>query len=70
MFLSNHDASKYLLFDIFLHSFPCQRDNSGCYKNIEDILNKRIVELKYESYQKTYYINKVAIRMTYWITIK
>ena len=31
---------------------------------IEDILNERLVELKYESYQEVYYIDKAIIRIT------
>ena len=30
----------------------------------EDVLNERLVELKYESYQKVYYINKAVIKIT------
>ena len=30
----------------------------------EDVLNERLVELKNESYQKVYYIDKIVIRIT------
>ena len=30
----------------------------------EDVLNERLVELRYESYQEVYYINKVVIKIT------
>ena len=36
----------------------------------KDVLNERLVKLKYESYQKVYYIDKTVTRITYWIIKK